>query len=535
MPDAGTPSSLEAALDRSFAAIPDLVALHAAQRPAHPALVLDARSVSFGELDAEADRIAAALQRDGVGARDVVAVSAANSIEYATVMVGVLRAGAAIAPIPQSTAAAALAAMVNDSGASHLFVDQPVARALAPHRGEIAARVIALDGAAEAEGLQDWLAGAPHRPRRAVIEADWPFNVIYSSGTTGTPKGIVQPHAMRWTHVQRASTYGYGPTAVTLISTPLHSNTTLVSFLPALALGGTVVLMAKFDAGQYLSLAERHRVTHTMLVPVQYQRILAHPDFARRDLSSYRVKFSTSAPFATALKQDALARWPGALIELYGMTEGGGTCVLLCHEHRDKLHTVGRPAPGHDIRIIDEAARELPRGAVGEVVGRSPGMMTGYHNRSEATAAAEWFDAQGRRYIRTGDIGRFDDDGFLVLLDRRKDMIISGGFNVYPSDLEAILRAHPDVLEVAVVGMPSEQWGETPVAFVVPASGAALEARVLQEWANAQLGKLQRLAAVRVLDALPRSPIGKILKRELRARYAGDFTPGSSRTGAGSR
>jgi acyl-CoA synthetase (AMP-forming)/AMP-acid ligase II len=333
---------------------------------------------------------------------------------------------------------------------------------------------------------------------------------------------------MRWTHVQRASTYGYGSQAVTLISTPLHSNTTLVSFLPALALGGTVVLMARFDAGRYLALAERHRVTHTMLVPVQYQRLLAHPDFARRDLASFRAKFCTSAPFAVELKREVLARWPGGLIEFYGMTEGGGTCVLMCHEHPDKLHTVGRPAPGHDIRVIDETGRELARGAVGEVVGHSPGMMTGYHNRPEATAAAEWFDAEGKRYIRTGDIGRFDDDGFLLLLDRRKDMIISGGFNVYPSDLEAILRAHPDVLEVAVVGMPSAQWGETPVAFVVRASGAAVDADALREWANAKLGKLQRLAAVRVLDALPRSPIGKILKRELRSRYAGDFATSST-------
>ena len=184
-------------------------------------------------------------------------------------------------------------------------------------------------------------------------------------------------------------------------------------------------------------------MTHTMLVPVQYQRIMAREDFARFDLSAFRVKFSTSAPFAAALKRDVLKRWPGGLIEYYGMTEGGGTCVLLAHERPDKLHTVGSPAPLCDIRIIDEHGRECAPGEAGEVVGHSTAMMTGYHRLSALTAAAEWFDGDGKRFIRTGDIGRFDEDGFLVLMDRRKDMIISGGFNVYPSDIEAILARAP--------------------------------------------------------------------------------------------
>ena len=192
-----------------------------------------------------------------------------------------------------------------------------------------------------------------------------------------------------------------------------------------------------------------------MLVPVQYQRLMASPTFDRHDLSSFRFKFSTSAPFHAALKADVLARWPGGLVEYYGMTEGGGTCILAAHEHPTKLHTVGRPGPGSDIRLIDDAGRELPPGATGEVVGHSGGMMTGYHRKPEQTRAAEWFDATGKRFIRTGDVGRFDDDGFLVLMDRKKDMVISGGFNVYPSDLEAILRTHPAVADVAVVGVPS--------------------------------------------------------------------------------
>jgi len=228
------------------------------------------------------------------------------------------------------------------------------------------------------------------------------------------------------------------------------------------------------------------------------------------------VKFCTSAPFAASLKAQVLKRWPGALIEFYGMTEGGGTCILNAHEHPDKLHTVGQPALGHDIRLIDEEGRELPAGSTGEVVGHSPAMMTGYHGQPEKTSEAEWYDVNGRRFIRTGDVGRFDEQGFLTLMDRRKDMIISGGFNLYPSDLEAVLGEHPQIQEAAVVGVPSKEWGETPVAYVVLKSNAKLSAETLLDWYQQRVGKTQRLSDVHFLDELPRSAIGKVLKRELR-------------------
>jgi len=252
---------------------------------------------------------------------------------------------------------------------------------------------------------------------------------------------------------------------------------------------------------------------------VQYQRVLAHANFDRYDLSSYQMKFCTSAPFHAALKAEVLRRWPGGLVEFYGMTEGGGGCMLVAHAHPDKLHTVGQPLEGHDVRLIDEQGRFVAVGEAGEVVGRSLAMMSGYLNQPAMTREAEWVDENGQRYIRTGDIGRFDADGFLTLFDRKKDMIISGGFNVYPSDLEAVLRSHPRVADVAVVGVPSEQWGETPVAFVVPAQGSQPDPEEIRGWANGRLGKTQRLASVRLVDALPRSAIGKVLKRELRDAY----------------
>jgi acyl-CoA synthetase (AMP-forming)/AMP-acid ligase II len=508
-----------------FRAIADLVREHAAARPMQAALVQGGRSVSWGQLDAMADRIAASLQRDGVAPGESIALCAANSLEYAAVFLGGLRAGAAVAPLSTHSSPQQLATMAADCGARHFFVDGAV-----PAFATAAQRIF-MDGSA-APRLQDWLLPAGSRPRRVEVDPSAPFNIIYSSGTTGTPKGIVQPHGMRWGHVARAESYGYGPQSVTLIATSLCSNTTLVCFFPAIARGGTVVFAPpRFDPAAWLALAEQQRATHAMLVPVQYQRILALEEFDDYNLSSFVMKFCTSAPFHADLKQQILERWPGGLVEFYGMTEGGGSCMLEAHNFPDKLHTVGRPAQGHDMRVIDEDGAELPPGSVGEVVGRSGAMMTAYHGQPAKTREAEWYDAQGQRFIRTGDVGRFDDAGFLTLMDRRKDMVISGGFNIYPSDLEAVLRQHPAVADAAVIGVPSSEWGETPVALVVRAPGAQHSAQEIRAWANAKVGKTQRLSDLRFIAELPRSEIGKVLKRDLREQWLKATAP----TAAGSR
>jgi len=499
-----------------FRAVADLVRDHARRDPDAIALVQDARRLTYAALDALMERVAASLQRDGARPGDVAAIGAGTSIEYVAVFLGALRAGVVVAPLAPGAAPGQLTAMVADAGARHLFVDAANATAIARGENADAPTRVALDGSNAGLPLAAWLAVEGVRAQPVAIDPDAAFDIIYSSGTTGTPKGIVQPHRMRWLQIRRYGRYGFAPGSVTLVSTPLYSNTTLVVLVPAVAGGGSVVLMAKFDAAAFLQLAERHRVTHAMLVPVQYRRLLDHPDFDARDLTSFRCKFCTSAPFPADLKAEVLRRWAGGLVETYGLTEGGGACMLEAHRHPDKLHTVGRPIEGNDLRLIDERGVEVAPGEAGEVVGRSAGMMIGYHRQPEATAGVEWHDAAGRRYIRSGDIGRFDADGFLVLLDRRRDLVISGGFNVYPSDLEAVLREHPDVADVAVVGVPSREWGETPVAFVVGAPGASATPEALRLWANARLGKTQRLSALRVVETLPRSAIGKVLKRELR-------------------
>ena len=495
-------------LATGFATLPDLIRAHAAERPTRTAIADDDGAIDYATLGRMMDRVAAALQRDGIAQGATVAILSRPCIEQACVFLGALRAGCVAAPIAPSATPAAIAAMIADSGARIVACDHANAVALADH--PIAARMLVFGSTEYAA----WLGAEDARLAPVTIAPGDGFNIIYSSGTTGTPKGIVQSHAMRWQHLSRNAAAGFGD-AVTMIATPLYSNTTLVSFLPTIGWGGTAVLMAKFDARRYLELAERHGATHAMLVPVQYQRIMAVPDFDRYDLSRFRFKTCTSAPFSPALKADILSRWPGLLVEYYGMTEGGASCALNATAHPDKLHTVGQPMPGHEIRLIDDEGREVGPGETGEIVGRSGAMMNGYHGRADATRDAEWHDADGRRYIRHGDVGRFDADGFLILMDRKKDLIISGGYNIYPSDLEAVLASHPDVADCAVLGVPSETWGETPVGVFVPRTAEA-DPVAIREWSNARLGKTQRLARLIAVDELPRSTIGKVLKRTLR-------------------
>ena len=508
----------------SGASVSAMIAEAAVRRPHHPALVCDGERLTWADFDSRVNQVANALHEAGLGHGDKVAVLSRNSPAYAEVFIGTIRAGGCIVPLSTMVPSAALDRMVVDSGARFMFLANETRGLAAPFADRLAGLVdggrIAFDF--EADGwtpYEAWRdAASPENPGSVIGLGD-DFNIIYSSGTTGVPKGILHSNGVRTQLCHAFADYGFGPDSVTALSTPLYSNTTIVTLLPTLAHGGTVVLMRHFDVDGFLALVEAENVTHTMLVPVQYQRIMACPRLADFDLTSMQLKLSTSAPFRAALKRDVLDRFPGRLVEIYGLTEGGGAAILDCTAFPDKLGSVGQPGIGTEMKIIDAAGEPVAAGVLGEIVARSANMMDGYFNAPEMTAEILWHDSDGDAYFRSGDVGRFDEDGFLWLGDRMKDVIISGGQNVYANDLELVLFDHPAVEDVAVIGIPSEVWGETPLGLAVVSPGVELAPEALMEWANVRLGKAQRLSAVEFRDSLPRSSIGKILKRELREVY----------------
>lgn len=483
---------------------------HGRKRADDPALVCGGSRLSWGDLRRRVMELAGAIRAHlGTDGQRIALTGGDLVVPY----LATIASGNCAVPLPTSLASEALVGMVGDC--------EPALAFTAPAWQAVVATALGPDVASvrlDSEGLSDFIAGTEPLTEIAAVAPDAAFNIIYSSGTTGRPKGIVHSHAMRERQATR-SVFGLGAESTTLLATPLYSNTTLMPMLSALFHGGCVVMMEKFDAEAYLDLAEQYGATHTMLVPVQYRRILDAASFGRRDLSRFQVKQCTGAPLAAEDKRRIAASWPGRMLEIYGLTEGGCSFMLDVTRHPDKLHTVGRPQPDNDIRIIDEDGGDVATGGRGEIIGRSPMMMSGYFRNPEATEAFYWRDRDGTAYHRTGDIGVFDEDGFLTLVDRKKDVIISGGFNIYASDLEAVLAGHPDVAEAAVIGVPSEKWGETPFGLVVAKPGRLVSPPALLAWANERLGKMQRLSAIETRAELPRSVVGKVLKLDLRQAY----------------
>ena len=340
--------------------------------------------------------------------------------------------------------------------------------------------------------------------------------IIYSSGTTGEPKGIVLSHYARAMYcVLYASAWRMTPESVSLHAGSLVFNGAFMTLLPSFFLGGTYILHRQFDPFAILRDIEARRVTHMVMVPSQIIALLNCSEFSSDRLASLEALISLGAPLHLPHKERLMRLLPDRFYELYGLAEGFMT-ILDKNDAKTKLASVGTPPPFFEMRIVNSDGQELLPGTVGEIVGRGPIMMEGYYGRPDLTAKA--FDLAG--WLHSGDLGYVDEDGYLFLVDRQKDMIKSGGISVYPRDIEEVMARHPAVREAAVFGVPDEKWGETPVAAVVLAPSAQISSDELKTWVNYNVSaKFQRVSDLVVLPEFPRNAAGKTLKRTLQETY----------------
>jgi long-chain acyl-CoA synthetase len=493
-----------------------LIQRQARFRPDAIAVVFEGERLTYRELWARVARTGNMLRSLGIGPGDKVATVAANSLELLVVYWAVPTIGAALVPLSPLLLREGLASLLRGCDAGCLVAQSsmlPVLRAMA---AELPAHVLILEG--DPGGFGDYRALCAAQPEALVpaeVGEDDLFNIMFTSGTTGVPKGIMHTHFVRSMYATlMGQAFRMSPESRALHSGAIVFNGAFVTMMPTFFLGGTYVLLRQFDAEETIAAIERERVTHVMLVPAQIVAILGAPGFDARRLASLECVLSLGAPLLQQDKDRLNAALPGRLYELYGLTEGFVT-ILDRTEAVRKGGSVGVPPAFFRMRIVRADGTEAAPGEPGEIVGRGPMLMTGYYKRPDLTAAAI---RDG--WLHTGDVGYVDDEGYLHLVDRIKDMIDSGGVKVYPRDIEEVAARHPDVREVAVFGIPHDKWGETPLAAVILRPGATVTAEALRDWINERVAaRFQRVSGVRVMDDFPRSTAGKTLKREMRAPY----------------
>ena len=498
------------------------LAAHAAARPAHPAIVCGARRMTYGEFDGLVNRVAHALAARGVQAGGRVALLLPNGPEFLAVTHAAGKLGALAVPINHRWRRDEIAYLLADAAPAALILDaaflEEGAAARAAAGRPAPERCLVVGGT---PAFEEAVAAVPEGPPATDVPPGG-FNIlVYTSGTTGRPKGVMHPTfdpKLGFESQKRlVELWGFRPDDVHLVAGPLYHTMPNAYAAQHLFAGATVVIMPRFDAEECLRLIAAERVTTSSMVPAHFIRILElSPEVrARYDRSSVRRILHAAAPCPPDVKRRIMAVFPpGAIWEFYGATEGPGT-IISPEEWLRKPGSVGRPWPGVSVRILDEAGAELPPGAVGTIY-LSPlgGGRFSYHNAPDKTASAFRGD-----FFTVGDLGWLDEDGYLFIADRRTDMVISGGVNVYPAEIEAALLAHPDVVDAAVFGVPDERWGEALKAVVEPRRGAAPSAEAIQAWCRERLADYKTPRSVDFVAELPRDPNGKVLKRQLREPY----------------
>ncbi|NIH81518.1 long-chain-fatty-acid--CoA ligase [Amycolatopsis viridis] len=517
----------------------DQLARHARTHGDQPAFSFEGTTRTYRQFDARVNRLANALRERGAGYGDRVAVLGLNALEVLETYFASTRLGAICVPVNFRLAAEEIAYVLADSGARASVVHAPLAPALAKARERIDEPGPCLVFGGAVDGMADYeeaLATAPAEFAEITVDEQDPAFIMYTSGTTGRPKGAVLTHHNLLMHAfSNMATLGTGPDdKVWLAAAPLFHIAGLSGMLPNLLLGGRTVLLpsGRFDPVAVVDLMERERVTSVFLVPAQWQAIVSVPELASRDLSALAKISWGAAPASTTLLRTMIDTFPQAEVTTaFGQTECSPVTTLLRGEDSiRKIGSVGKPMLNVEVRVVDDDLRDVPRGEVGEIVYRSPMVMKEYWNKPAETAEAfrgGWF--------HSGDLVRQDEDGYYYVVDRKKDMIISGGENIYCAEVENVLAAHPKIGEVALIGMPDERWGETPLAVIAPrAAGDAPTAAELGEWCADRLARYKQPRHVAVVTALPRNPSGKVLKTQLRAdRAAGKLPIDPAPVGAG--
>jgi long-chain acyl-CoA synthetase len=492
------------------------LARNARLTPRKPAVVCaDGRCWSYAELHLRVEKLANGLLAHGLGKGARVAVLDRNGPEYLEIYFAAGSVGAWLVAINFHLMPADIAFRLQHSGATALFVGEeflPLLQALpATLLEQFAGRLWVIGKATqEYPGYEKLLGQGGAGTLEDGVRPEDTLYVGYTSGTTGAPKGALVSHrAIVVGYLYKALDYGLTDADVSLCPGPFWHSAPRDFASLALYLGGTCVVTRGFDPSEYAMLVERHRVTYSFLVPTMLQRLTAEE--RPHDTSSLRVLISGGSPLPTAVKERVLGRFGPILHEFYGATETRIITNITAAELERKKRSVGRPIRDVEIRILDDARAEVPAGEVGEVFVRGPGLFSGYLDDAERTRKShhgEWFSL--------GDVGRVDEDGYLYLVDRKQDMIISGGENIYPNDIEEVLVAFPGVKEAAVIGVPDPAWGELVTAVVVSVEGVKVDPEELIAFCAARLPGYMKPRRVEFAEALPRNAVGKVLRRVLR-------------------
>jgi long-chain acyl-CoA synthetase len=502
--------------------IGSLFSRHARYRPNHLAFVFEDRRLTWRELNQSINRLANALLALGIQKGDKVATMLPNSLELYETLWAVAKIGAVVVPLSALLLEQAMKSLLQDSDTVLLITNSNFVKNINAIRAElpgIAENRYLVTDSSDTPGYQDYhalkAAASDQNPQGIVIRSDDPFNIMYSSGTTGLPKGIVHTHRIRAAYgTSFASAYRMSPESITMHAGAIVFNGAFLDLMPTVFLGATYLLLPHFDPVSYIEVIERELVTHVVVVPSQVIALLNAPNFSDDALKSLEMILSVGAPLHRQHKDELNKRLPGRFYELYGLTEGFVT-VLDKNDYAAKPDSVGVPPPFFEMKILDESDREIAAGEVGEICGYGPILMPGYYKRPDLTE-----EAIKDGWLHSGDMGYMDEDGFLYLVDRKKDMIISGGVNVYPRDIEEIVVQHPAVQEAAVFGIPHDKWGETPLAAVVLRQPVKITSEELRDWINERVGaKFQRVHDVVFMDEFPRNVAGKTLKRLMREKY----------------